>query len=94
MRKRIRSKGFIAALLFSVLVFALVACEGPAGPAGLPGLPGNPGNPGPEGSQGPQGDPGMPVNPAIPVLQVRRDFRGLLAPMRYRLKPLLPLARV
>ena len=63
MRERIRSKGFIAALLISVLVFALVACEGPAGPAGLPGLPGNPGNPGPEGSQGPQGDPGMPGLP-------------------------------
>ncbi len=69
MRKRLQSRGIIAALLFSIFVFALVACEGPQGPPGLPGLPGNPGNSGPQGVQGPQGDPGLaglPGNPGDP----------------------------
>ncbi len=69
MRKRLQSRGIIAALLFSIFVFALVACEGPQGAPGLPGLAGNPGNPGPQGVQGPQGDPGLaglPGNPGEP----------------------------
>lgn len=69
MRKRVRSKGMILALLFSVSVFALVACEGPDGSPGLPGLPGNPGNPGPQGASGAPGEaglPGLPGNPGNP----------------------------
>lgn len=66
MRKRVRSKGMILALLFSVSVFALVACEGPSGSAGLPGLPGNPGNAGPQGGDGAPGDPGLPGLPGNP----------------------------
>jgi len=66
MRKRVRSKGMILALLFSVSVFALVACDGPAGSSGLPGLPGNPGNSGPQGAGGAPGDPGLPGLPGNP----------------------------
>ena len=66
MKKRVRSKGMILALLFSVSVFALVACEGSTGPAGLPGLPGNPGNSGPQGADGAPGEPGLPGLPGNP----------------------------
>ena len=66
MSKRVRSRGMILALLFSVSVFALIACEGPAGEPGLAGLPGNPGNPGPEGASGEPGEPGLPGLPGNP----------------------------
>jgi hypothetical protein len=69
MRKPFSIKGIIAALVFSMFVFALVACQGPAGKSGLPGEPGNagnPGNPGPAGSTGEAGLPGNPGNPGDP----------------------------
>ena len=65
----------IFALLSSVLVFALMACEGPPGAPGLPGESGNPGNsglagpqglPGAPGLPGPPGNPGNPGNPGAP----------------------------
>ena len=66
MRKHFPSRGLITALLFSMFLTVLLACEGPAGPGGLPGVPGNPGNPGFAGVQGPPGDPGLPGNPGNP----------------------------
>ncbi len=59
-------KGIFLALFSSVLIFALIACQGPAGESGLPGLPGNPGNPGEPGPQGPPGNPGLPGEPGNP----------------------------
>lgn len=62
-------KGMVIALISSVLVFALIACQGPPGEPGLPGLPGNPGNPGepgPQGAKGDPGEPGLPGNPGNP----------------------------
>ena len=69
MRKRFPLKGMVIALLSSVLVFALIACEGAPGlpgEPGLPGPPGNPGNPGAQGIQGPAGEPGFPGLPGNP----------------------------
>ena len=79
MRKRFPRKGIMVALLSSVFVFALVACQqGVPGEPGLPGIsgaPGNPGNVGPQGFQGPpgfagqpglSGFPGNPGNPGPP----------------------------
>ena len=75
MRKRIPPRGMVAALLFSVFMFALLACRGPAGVPGLPGLPGNPGSPGSDGAAGAPGlpgaaglpgEPGNPGNPGPP----------------------------
>ena len=69
MRKLLSLRAISATLLFSVVIFALVACQGPAGAPGLPGLPGNPGEPGfagPAGPQGPQGEPGLPGLPGNP----------------------------
>ena len=54
------------ALLSSILVLTLIACQGPPGEPGLPGLPGNPGNPGAPGPQGPPGEPGLPGLPGNP----------------------------
>ena len=71
MRKLLSLRAISATLLFSVVIFALVACQGPAGAPGLPGLPGNPGEPGfagPAGPQGPQGEPGLPGLPGEPGL--------------------------
>jgi len=69
MRKRIFGKGIIVTLLSSVIVFALVACQGAPGEPGLSGLPGNPGSSGPPGAQGESGLsglPGLPGNPGNP----------------------------
>ncbi len=72
MRKRFPRKGILVALLSSVFVFALIACQGVQGEPGLPGisgsagLPGNPGNVGPQGFQGPPGEPGLPGFPGNP----------------------------
>ena len=66
MRRHFPVKGIVIALLSSVLVLALVACQGPPGDPGLPGLPGNPGNAGAPGPQGPQGEPGLPGLPGHP----------------------------
>lgn len=63
MRKLFSARGVLLALLSSLFVLALVACEGPTGPRGLPGLPGNPGNPGAFGALGAVGDPGLPGLP-------------------------------
>ena len=61
-------KGMILALISSVLMIALIACQGPPGEPGPqgpkgdpgePGLPGNPGNPGNPGPPGPPGPPGL-----------------------------------
>ena len=72
MRKLLSLRAISGTLLFSVVIFALVACQGPAGAAGAPGLPGNPGEPGfsgtpgAQGSQGEAGLPGLPGNPGNP----------------------------
>mgnify|MGYP001156726330 FL=1 len=69
MRKRFPLKGMVIALLSSVLVFALIACEGAPGEPGNPGLPGppgNPGNPGAQGIQGIQGSAGEPGFSGLP----------------------------
>ena len=69
MKSRFPIRVLITTLLSSVLVFALIACQGPPGEPGLPGLPGNPGNPGAAGPQGEPGEaglPGLPGNPGNP----------------------------
>ena len=63
MRKLINVRGLVTALVFSVVIIALVGCQGDPG---APGLPGNPGNPGAPGSAGPQGEPGLPGLPGNP----------------------------
>ena len=63
MRKLINVRGLVTALVFSVVIIALVGCQGDPG---SPGLPGNPGNPGAPGSAGPQGEPGLPGLPGNP----------------------------
>ena len=55
MRKLFSLRGITTSLVFSAIIFALVACEGASG---APGLPGNPGNPGAPGAQGPEGPAG------------------------------------
>ena len=69
MKSRFPIRVIITALLSSILVLALIACQGPPGESGLPGLPGNPGNPGapgPQGEPGAAGLPGLPGNPGNP----------------------------
>ena len=66
MRRSFPVKGIAIALLSSVLMLALIACQGPPGEPGLPGLPGAPGNAGEPGLQGPQGEPGIPGLPGHP----------------------------
>ena len=67
MRKRFPGKGVIVALLSSVFVFALIACQqGDPGLPGLSGFPGEPGNVGPQGFQGPPGQSGFPGFPGEP----------------------------
>ena len=66
MKSRFPIRVLITTLLSSVLVFALIACQGPPGEPGLPGLSGNPGNPGAAGPQGPPGEPGLPGLPGNP----------------------------
>ena len=66
MRKLFSLRGITTSLVFSAIIFALVACEGAAGAPGLPGNPGNPGAPGPQGPQGDPGLPGLPGNPGNP----------------------------
>ncbi len=69
MRRHFPMKGITIALLSSVLVIALIACQGPPGKPGLAGLPGNPGNPGAAGPPGDPGEPGisgLPGNPGNP----------------------------
>ena len=66
MKSRFPIRVLITTLLSSVLVFALIACQGPPGEPGLPGLPGNPGNPGAPGPQGEPGEPGLPGLPGNP----------------------------
>ena len=48
MRKLFSLRGITTSLVFSAIIFALVACEGASGAPGLPGNPGNPGAPGPQ----------------------------------------------
>ena len=66
MRKLFSLRGISTALVFSAIIFTLVACEGVAGNPGLPGNPGNAGAPGPQGPQGESGMPGNPGNPGSP----------------------------
>ena len=66
MKSRFPIRVIITALLSSILVLALIACQGPPGEPGLPGLPGNPGNPGAPGPQGEPGEPGLPGLPGNP----------------------------
>lgn len=66
MRKRFPRKGVIVALLSSVFVFALIACQGDPGLPGLSGFPGDPGNLGAQGIQGPPGQPGFSGHPGNP----------------------------
>lgn len=66
MKSRFPIRVLVTTLLSSILVFALIACQGPPGESGLPGLPGNPGNPGEAGPQGPPGVPGLPGLPGNP----------------------------
>lgn len=66
MRKRFPGKAITVALLSSVLVFALIACQGKPGLPGISGLPGNSGNPGAQGVQGPPGLPGISGLPGLP----------------------------
>ena len=66
MKSRFPIRVLVTTLLSSILVFALIACQGPPGEPGLPGLPGNPGNPGEAGPQGPPGEPGLPGLPGNP----------------------------
>lgn len=69
MKSRFPIRVIITTLLSSILVLALIACQGPPGEPGLPGLPGNPGNPGapgPQGEPGESGLPGLPGNPGNP----------------------------
>ena len=66
MKSRFPIRVIITTLLSSILVLALIACQGPPGDPGLPGLPGEPGNPGNPGPQGPPGEPGHPGLPGNP----------------------------
>ena len=66
MRRHFPVKGVVIALLSSVLVLALIACQGPQGEPGQPGLPGSPGNAGASGPQGAQGEPGLSGLPGHP----------------------------
>ncbi len=66
MKSRFPIRVLITTLLSSVLVFALIACQGPPGEPGLPGISGNPGNPGAPGPQGEPGEPGLPGLPGNP----------------------------
>ncbi len=66
MKSRFPIRVIITTLLSSLLVLALIACQGPQGEPGLPGLPGEPGNSGSPGLQGPQGEPGLPGLPGNP----------------------------
>lgn len=66
MKSRFPIRVIITTLLSSILVLALIACQGPPGEPGLPGLPGNPGNPGAPGPQGEPGEPGLPGLPGNP----------------------------
>ena len=66
MRRRFPVKGIVIALLSSILMLALIACQGSQGDSGQPGLPGSPGNPGSSGPEGAQGDPGIPGLPGHP----------------------------
>ncbi len=66
MKSRFPIRVLITTLLSSILVFALIACQGPPGEPGLPGLPGEPGSPGNPGPQGPPGEPGLPGLPGNP----------------------------
>ena len=84
MRRRFPMKGMVLALLSSVLVFALIACQGPPGEPGLPGLPGNPGNSGQPGPAGPPGEPGLPGLPATPATPVAPALQGLQALRAFR----------
>ena len=59
MRRSFPIQGVVIALLSSVLVFTLLACQGPPGESGLPGISGAPGNPGLSGAPGPSGVPGL-----------------------------------
>ena len=66
MKSRFPIRVIITTLLSSLLILALIACQGPPGEPGLPGLPGNPGNPGAPGPQGEPGEPGLPGLPGNP----------------------------
>ena len=58
MRKLFKIQGITTALVFSAIMFALVACEGSAGPAGPAGPAGAAGADGAAGVQGPAGPAG------------------------------------
>ena len=63
-----------AFVIASVLMFAAIACTGPAGPQGDQGPPGNPGLP---GLPGEPGNPGAPGNPGEPGPAGERGPQGL-----------------
>ena len=58
MRKLFKIQGITTALVFSAIMFTLVACEGAQGTQGSQGPQGMPGNPGAAGVQGAAGDTG------------------------------------
>ena len=58
MRKLFKIQGITTALVFSAIMFALVACEGSSGPQGVQGTQGTPGDSGAAGVQGPAGPSG------------------------------------
>ena len=58
MRKLFKIQGITTALVFSAIMFALVACEGSAGPSGPAGPAGASGADGAAGVQGPAGPAG------------------------------------
>lgn len=78
-------------LLFFIIVFALVACEGPEGPTGPEGPQGAQGAQGPQGARGPSGPRGPAGAPGLPaaVVQVDRIVTGVptepvLPPLGFR----------
>ena len=58
MSKLFRIQGITTALVFSAIMFALIACSGSEGSQGVQGPQGLPGNPGAPGAQGPAGPAG------------------------------------
>ena len=68
MSKLFRIQGITTALVFSAIMFALIACSGSEGSQGVQGPQGLPGNPGAPGAQGPAGPAGYSNDNASMVL--------------------------
>ena len=78
MRRLFSMRGLATALVFSVLIIALVGCaQGDPGAPGLPGNPGNPGNAGSEGAPGAPGEPGQPGESGAPGAPGEPGLPGL-----------------